>query len=207
MQPTSGNVLLGKTAVVTGASRGLGCAAALRLAKDGALVVVQFNRDRDSALAVVDEIRGFGGKATAIPAELASLQSITQFYEQLDANLRELTDSRSVDILVNSAGVVESMDFESTTEITFDRLFDVNVKGTFFMIPHSFSRDCRVCVEQGGGEHLDDTLGRVARGARHHREHREPWGHRYGHERMGENQPRQGDGTGDASAGTRRSAQ
>lgn len=131
--------------MVTGASRGLGRAAALRLAKDGALVVVQFNRDRDSAMAVVTEIRSAGLKALAIPAELASLSSIRQFYEQLDVGLRDLTDLRAIDILVNCAGIVESMDFETTDEAAFDRLFDVNVKGTFFMIQGALPR-----MRQGG---------------------------------------------------------
>jgi NAD(P)-dependent dehydrogenase (short-subunit alcohol dehydrogenase family) len=145
MRQASGKVLSGKIAVVTGASRGLGRAAALRLAKDGALIVVQFNRDSDSATAVVDEIRRSGGEGFAIRAELASLSSITRFYEQVDAGLRERTDVRALDILVNSAGVVESMDFEATDEATFDRLFDVNIKGTFFMIQGALPR-----MRQGG---------------------------------------------------------
>jgi 3-oxoacyl-[acyl-carrier protein] reductase len=140
MQHSSAKILSGKIAVVTGASRGLGRAAALRLAQDGALVVVHFNRDRERANAVVDAIRGSGGQALAIQAELGSLPAITRFYEQLDVGLRELTDLRALDILVNNAGVVESMDFEATDEAAFDRLFDVNVKGTFFMTQGALPR-------------------------------------------------------------------
>jgi NAD(P)-dependent dehydrogenase (short-subunit alcohol dehydrogenase family) len=130
---TSSRSLSGKVAVVTGASRGIGRAVAERLAASGVTVILQYKSGSDEALAAASAIRSRGGAALALQADIASVDSIERFFATLEQRLLEQVGSPGLDILVNNAGVCETIDFEHTDESTFDRLFDVNVKGLFFM--------------------------------------------------------------------------
>src|ERR1700722_16786074 len=94
------NTLANKTALVTGASRGMGRAAALALAAAGARVVVHYGRNADEAKAVVDQIRAAGGRADAIGADLAA----TDGAHHLAAEVRNLAGGQ-LDILVSNAGI------------------------------------------------------------------------------------------------------
>ena len=129
--------LQGKIAVVTGASRGIGRAIALRLAKAGASVVVNYQKNSDAAAAVVREI---GGEALALQGDVGSVAGIRQFFQALDAELTKRYGSPQFDILVNNAGIGRQGTVETTTEEVFDELMAVNVKGPFFVTQEAISR-------------------------------------------------------------------
>ncbi|TCM14235.1 NAD(P)-dependent dehydrogenase (short-subunit alcohol dehydrogenase family) [Novosphingobium sp. PhB165] len=119
----------GKTALVTGASRGIGRATAIVLAKAGAQVLVHYGRGADEAKAVVQEIRDAGGRAEALGADLSAPSGPHDLARQV----RTIVGER-LDILVANAGVGHSATIEDTTIEDFDRLFAVNVRAPFFLV-------------------------------------------------------------------------
>ena len=121
--------LNGKKALVTGASRGIGRATALALARDGAEVIVHYSSSPSEAQGVVDEIVGAGGKAVAIAADLSTPDGA----HVLAQRTREIVGAR-LDVLVANAGVSKAATIEETTVEDFDRLFAVNVRAPFFLI-------------------------------------------------------------------------
>ena len=129
--------LNGKIVVVTGSSRGIGRAIALRLAKDGALVAVNYQKNAEAAAEVVQEI---GGEAFAVQGDLGSVAGVRQFFQALDAELNKRQGNNQFDILVNNAGIGRQGTVESTTEEVFDQLFAVNVKGPFFVAQQAIAR-------------------------------------------------------------------
>jgi 3-oxoacyl-[acyl-carrier protein] reductase len=116
--------LTNKIAVVTGASRGIGRAIALRLAQDGAEVIAHYGASKDAALELVKEIEAAGGKARAIGADLNDAKGAELLAAQVPGN---------IDILVNNAGVAEFASFAETTPEQFDKQFNVNVRSLFFV--------------------------------------------------------------------------
>lgn len=132
--------LKGKVALVTGASRGIGRAIALRLAREGALVAVHYGKNRDAAEEVVREIGQGGGTAFALGQELDQAYDIQALYESLDDALTDRTGSRQFDILVNNAGIGLPASIEETSEAAFDELVKLNVKAPFFMIQQALPR-------------------------------------------------------------------
>jgi 3-oxoacyl-[acyl-carrier protein] reductase len=122
-------VLTGKTALVTGASRGIGRAAALALAASGAQVLVHYGRGAEEADGVVAEIRKAGGRADAIAADLATPDGPHKL-----AKLARAVVGDRLDILVANAGISKSATIEETTTEDFDRLFAVNVRAPFFLV-------------------------------------------------------------------------
>jgi NAD(P)-dependent dehydrogenase (short-subunit alcohol dehydrogenase family) len=121
--------LSGKTALVTGASRGMGRAAALALAKAGAQVLVHYSTGAKEAEAVVAEIRETGARADAIQADLSAASGA----HNLASKARAIVGGR-LDILVANAGVAKAATIEDTTVEDFDRLFAVNVRAPFFLV-------------------------------------------------------------------------
>ena len=121
--------LSGKTALVTGASRGIGRASALALAKAGAQVLVHYGRGAAEAEAVVKAIREAGGRADAIDADLAAPDGAHKLAKQV----RGIVGER-LDILIANAGISKSAAIEETTVEDFDRLFAVNVRAPFFLV-------------------------------------------------------------------------
>ena len=121
--------LAGKTALVTGASRGIGRASALKLAKAGAQVLVHFSSGGEEADRVVAEIRKGGGRADAIGVDLAAADGP----HRLAKRAREIIGDR-LDILIANAGVSKAATIEDTTVEDFDRLFAVNVRAPFFLV-------------------------------------------------------------------------
>lgn len=122
-----------KIALVTGGGRGIGRAIALRLARDGAFVVVNYARDAASAQSAIDAIAAAGGRAMAVAGELHDAASVDRFVSALDAALADAGLSDRIDILVNNAGVFVTGDFATFSEADFDRQFAVNVKAPFFL--------------------------------------------------------------------------
>lgn len=115
--------LLGKTAVVTGGSRGIGSAIAKRLAAEGAIVAITYAGNKAAADGTVAAIEGAGGKAFAFQADAADPASQRAGIEQAAATLG------GIDILVHNAGVAEFSPIDQDTDELYDRQFDVNVKG------------------------------------------------------------------------------
>jgi 3-oxoacyl-[acyl-carrier protein] reductase len=119
----------GKTALVTGASRGIGRASALALAKAGAQVLVHYVSGAKEAKAVVDHIRKAGGRADAVAADLAAPSGP----HKLAAQVRAIMGDR-LDILVANAGISKAAMIEDYTVEDFDHLFAVNVRAPFFLV-------------------------------------------------------------------------
>ncbi|WP_434598874.1 SDR family oxidoreductase [Streptomyces sp. A5-4] len=126
--------LIGKTALVTGSSRGMGRAAAIRLAREGALVAVHYTSSKEAADEVVATIEKDGGRAFAVRAELGVPGDVHELFLALEEGLRERTGSTDLNILVNNAGVMGNVTPEETTPEKFDRVFAVNAKAPFFLI-------------------------------------------------------------------------
>lgn len=117
-----------KTALVTGASRGIGRAIALRLAKDGFNVTVGYAGNRTKAEEVVNEIASGGGKALAIQADIAQENQVRALFAQTAEAFG------GIDVVVNSAGIMElSPIAEGNTEL-FDRIMATNLRGTFLVL-------------------------------------------------------------------------
>lgn len=119
----------GKTALVTGASRGIGRSAAVALAKAGAQVLVHYGRNAAEAGSVVGQIKAEGGRAEAIGADLSDPQGA----HKLASKVREIIGER-LDILVANAGVSKAATIEETTVEDFDALFAVNVRAPYFLV-------------------------------------------------------------------------
>jgi 3-oxoacyl-[acyl-carrier protein] reductase len=126
---TSMTHLSGKTALVTGASRGIGRATALELAKAGAQVLVHYSSSPAEAEAVVAEIKKAGGRAQALKADLAATDGAHELARQTRAIVGE-----RLDILVANAGVGKSATIEETTVEDFDRLIAVNLRAPYFLV-------------------------------------------------------------------------
>jgi 3-oxoacyl-[acyl-carrier protein] reductase len=117
--------LEGKTALITGGSRGIGAAIAKRLAADGANVAITYTKGSEAAASVVKEIERAGQKAIAIQADAADAVAVKAAVEQTVSSLGRL------DILVNNAGTAIPKPFEETTLEEMDRVIDINVRGVF----------------------------------------------------------------------------
>lgn len=118
--------LAGKTALVTGASKGIGRACALALAKEGANVVVNYASNAAFADEVVKEIGS--DRAIAVQADVSSLASGKQLIE------KTVEKFGRIDILVLNAGIMaQNGSLANTDEATFDRLYNTNVKAPFFL--------------------------------------------------------------------------
>jgi len=112
-----------KVAVVTGASKGIGAAIALRLAADGAAVVVNYSSSKEGADRIVSEINGNGGKAIAVQANVAKEADIRRLFAEAKRAFGR------VDVLVNNAGIYEFSPLENVTTEHFQRQFNLNVLG------------------------------------------------------------------------------
>ncbi len=132
------NSLTGKTALVTGASRGIGRATALALAAAGAQVLVHFGSGEKEAAAVVDEIRRAGGKAEKIAADLRASEGPHQLAERV----RAIIGGR-LDVLVANAGIAKAATIEETTVEDFDALFAVNVRAPYFLVQQLLPALCK----------------------------------------------------------------
>lgn len=134
MENKNSPALKGKVALVTGASRGIGRAIAERLSREGAAVAVNYTRSADEARKLVAEIESAGGKALAVQADVARVSEVNRMFDETIAHFGKL------DILVNNAGIMFTKPVSATTEEEFDRIFAINVKGTFFACQQAATR-------------------------------------------------------------------
>lgn len=118
--------LAGKTALVTGASRGIGAAVAVELARSGADVAINCCRSPTAAQAVEAEIEGLGRRAMVLQADVAQCDSIRTMFDQIEAQWG------AVDILVNNAGIEQRWPSRDCQESNYDAIMDLNLKGAFF---------------------------------------------------------------------------
>ena len=117
--------LNGRTALVTGASRGIGAAIAIALAEAGAAVAVNYRERADEAEAVVAKIREFGGRATGIAADVSQAAAVAKMVDLAGSALG------AIDILVNNAGLAIVRGIDDLTEGDFDQTIAVNLKSAF----------------------------------------------------------------------------
>jgi len=130
-----------KTAIVTGASRGIGRAIALRLAHDGHAVAVNYASRSTDADAVVNEIMAAGGKAIALQADVSQAADCARLFDQAEAALGP------IDIIINNAGVIQpgTTLLADTDDALYERIFSINTRGTFHMLRMAATR-----LRQGG---------------------------------------------------------
>ncbi|MGW1147286.1 SDR family oxidoreductase [Streptomyces sp. NPDC002454] len=126
--------LTGKTALVTGSSRGIGRAIAQKLGSAGALVVVHYSTGADEAAEVVESIEKDGGRAFSIKAELGVPGDVDVLFEGLESGLKERAGTVNLNILVNNAGVMAMGAPEEVTPEVFDRMIAVNAKAPLFIV-------------------------------------------------------------------------
>lgn len=130
--------LSGKTALVTGASRGIGRATALALAKAGAQILVHYSSAEKAAAEVVAEIRQAGGRAEKLAADLRAPEGP----HALAARVRGIVGDR-LDVLVANAGISKAAGIEETTVEDFDDLFAVNVRAPYFLVQQLLPALCK----------------------------------------------------------------
>lgn len=123
-----------KVAIVTGASRGIGREIALKLATVGYDLVVNYNSNSKAANQVVQEIEHLGQKALAVQANISKVSDTTELFDQAIAKFGHVA------VLVNNAGLMITQPISEVTEEVFDRQFQVNVKGTYFMLQNAFKK-------------------------------------------------------------------
>ena len=136
-----------KVAIITGGSRGIGRAIALRLARDGAKIVITYIKSQEAAEAVIKEIQANGGKAWAYQFDVSSFKQTQNFF-------KKITDKFDrVDYLINNAGIIKDSLIFTMKEETWDRVLAVNLKGTFNCI-----RSCaKIMIRQGYGRIINIT--------------------------------------------------
>jgi 3-oxoacyl-[acyl-carrier protein] reductase len=117
--------LEGKTALVTGGSRGIGAAIAKRLAADGARVAITYSRGADAATSVVKTIEAAGGKAIAIQADATDAKAVQAAVD------KTVNAFGKLDVLVNNAGTAIPKKFEETTLEELDQVINLNIRGVF----------------------------------------------------------------------------
>jgi bifunctional oxygenase/reductase len=152
--------LTNKTALVTGSSRGIGRATALRLAEEGALVAVHYASNEDAAEQTRSLIENDGGRAFLVRAELGIPGDVHELFLGLEQGLKERTGETRLDILINNAGAQTPAGLapEDVTPEAFDNLYKVNAKAPFFIVQRALG----LLPEGGRVINISSGLTRVA---------------------------------------------
>nr|WP_198980905.1 SDR family oxidoreductase [Herbaspirillum sp. ASV7] len=122
-----------RIALITGGSRGLGKNTALHLAREGVGIILTYVGNRAAAEATVAELQALGSKAVALQLDLANSASFPAFAQAVRTALQEHWQSERLTYLVNNGGMGMHATIEETTEAVFDELFNVHLKGMFFL--------------------------------------------------------------------------
>jgi 3-oxoacyl-[acyl-carrier protein] reductase len=158
MARVNDGVLTGKVALVTGASRGIGRAIALRLGSDGAFVIVHYHRRGDLAAEVVKEIEGAGSQAARVQADLSEAGTVPALFAAVDRILNEQVGDTAIDILINNAGINIGGTITEIDEAALDQMLAVNVKAPFLITQAALPR-----LRPGGRVvFLSSTVARIA---------------------------------------------
>ena len=128
-----------KVAIVTGASRGIGRAVAARLAREGFAVALNYAGNQAEAAKVVEEIESSGGKAIAVQADVSKTAEVARLFDETEKAFG------GVDVLVNNAGIMAIKPIVEFDDETFDRIFAINVRGTFNTMKQAAKR-----IRRGG---------------------------------------------------------
>lgn len=117
-----------RTAIITGASRGIGVALAKRLAADGFAVVINYANSASAAEELAGALTAQGHKAMAVKADIARPDAVTALFD------KTITEFGGVDVIVNNAGVMTTQPIAEMDDATYDAMMDINVRGTFNML-------------------------------------------------------------------------
>ena len=126
--PAKKEIVMARTAIITGASRGIGRSIAKRLAKDGFSVVVNYAGNSAQAQAAVDEIRAADGDAIAIQADIANPEQVKQLFE------KTIEAFGKIDVVVNNAGIMPLSPIVKGDVEAFDKVIATNLRGTFLVL-------------------------------------------------------------------------
>jgi len=140
--------LEGKTALITGGSRGIGRAIAERLAADGATIIINYTRNEQLAQEVVKAISAKGGKAIGIQADVSKPAEVRRLFSEAEKAMGGL------DIVIANAGVHIAKPLIENTEADYDYIFDINTRGVFFTLQEAARRvrdGGRIVVVSTGG--------------------------------------------------------
>lgn len=142
-----------KIALITGGSRGLGRNTALKLARNGADVIVTYRERQDEGKAVLAEIEKLGGKAALLQLDVANTAGFDAFAKTVAETLQDRWQRKDFDFLINNAGIDLYSPFDQTTEDAFDRLLNVHFRGVYFltqrMLPLIANGGRIVCTSTG----------------------------------------------------------
>lgn len=133
--------LKNKVALVTGGASGIGKTISLELAKKGAIVFINYNKSQDKALALIEEIESFGGKAYAFQADISQFEDAKKLIDYI------IQTSQTLNIVVNNAGITDDALLLRMTEEQFDHVIDTNLKGVWNICKHS----AKVLLKSGYG--------------------------------------------------------
>ena len=129
-----------KTALITGASRGIGKKAAELFAENGYAVIINYNKSEENALKLVSEIRAKGGTAMAVKGDVSNPDEVSLMMKKISENFS------SVDVLVNNAGISLQKMLTETTLEEWDNIFGITARGTFLVtksvLPMMISKKC-----------------------------------------------------------------
>ncbi|MGB5063175.1 MAG: SDR family oxidoreductase [Candidatus Competibacter sp.] len=123
-----------KVAIITGASRGIGAGIAKTIAQAGASVVINYTSNRSTADHVVSEIKSLGGNAIPVRADVSNSVEVKALFDAA------ITHFGKVDILINNAGIAIFKAIQDTSDEEIDRIFAINVKGTFYCLREAATR-------------------------------------------------------------------
>jgi glucose 1-dehydrogenase len=141
-RPTTAGRLAGKTVLVTGSSKGIGRGIAVRMAQEGADVVINYNTDPKGAEEALAEVQAAARRGASIQANLGSVTEVRRLIESAVEQMGQL------DVLVNNAGIEKHAPFWDVSEQDFDKVLDVNLKGVFFAT-QAFVRHLRQTNRRG----------------------------------------------------------
>jgi len=123
-----------KVAIITGASRGIGAEIAKAIAQAGASVVINYTNNRSATDLVVSEIKSLGGNAIPVRADVSDSVEVKALFDAV------ITHFGKIDILINNAGTAIFKSIQDTSDEELDRIFAINVKGTFYCLREAATR-------------------------------------------------------------------